>query len=308
MEKDKEFNISKEQVLTIIKEIEEKTAKNEYHITINYNRTPGLFDDKFGGLPYWDLSKEYPRDENGDSLVLLAQINLDGLERLNNSDGIELPQKGMLQFFHAVNDLYGFDFDADTGCDLKNNKGYKVVYHETVDTSVTEEQIRALNIDTTEDVEKQFTPIEKTSAIDLHIEKTSLGMSDYRWNKLFLQLLKEKFGIVVPEECCMYYILDDDIYEMLDEMEEERQEKKEEFGKYQHHMMGYADFTQFDPREGNKKLQKYDVVLLQIDSDYNNENSTCILWGDCGIGNFFINHEHLKNKNFNDILYNWDCC
>ena len=88
MEKDKEFNITKEQALSIIEEIEEKTTRNEYHIAINYEREAGLFDDKFGGLPYWDLSKEYPRDENGDSLVLLAQINLDGLKRLNNSDGI----------------------------------------------------------------------------------------------------------------------------------------------------------------------------------------------------------------------------
>ena len=286
MEKDKEFNITKEQALSIIEEIEEKTTRNEYHIAINYEREAGLFDDKFGGLPYWDLSKEYPRDENGDSLVLLAQINLDGLKRLNNSDGIELPQKGMLQFFHAVNDLYGFDFDADTDCDLREKKGYKVIYHETVDRSVTEEQIRSLNIKTTEDVDKDLTPILETRAIDLYIDKTSLGMSNYQWDKLFIQLLKEKFEIA--------------------EMQEEQEEEKEELGKYQHHMMGYADFTQFDPREGNKKLQKYDIVLLQIDSDYSEDE--CVLWGDCGIGNFFINHEDLKNKNFNDVLYNWDCC
>lgn len=306
MEKDKEFNITKEQALSIIEEIEEKTTRNEYHIAINYEREAGLFDDKFGGLPYWDLSKEYPRDENGDSLVLLAQINLDGLKRLNNSDGIELPQKGMLQFFHAVNDLYGFDFDADTDCDLTEKKGYKVIYHETVDRSVTEEQIRSLNIKTTEDVDKDLTPILETRAIDLYIDKTSLGMSNYQWDKLFIQLLKEKFEIAVPEDYCMYDILDDDIYEMIDEMQEEQEEEKEELGKYQHHMMGYADFTQFDPREGNKKLQKYDIVLLQIDSDYSEDE--CVLWGDCGIGNFFINHEDLKNKNFNDVLYNWDCC
>lgn len=63
----------------------------------------------------------------------------------------------MLQFFHAVNDLYGVDFDADTDCDLRENKGYKVIYHETVDRSVTEEQIRSLNIKTTEDVDKDLT-------------------------------------------------------------------------------------------------------------------------------------------------------
>jgi len=31
------------------------------------------------------------------------------------------------------------------------------------------------------------------------------------------------------------------------------------------------------------------------------------MWGDCGVGNFFINIEDLKNLDFSDVLYNWDC-
>ncbi len=33
-----------------------------------------------------------------------------------------------------------------------------------------------------------------------------------------------------------------------------------------------------------------------------------ILWGDAGVGNFFINREDLKRRDFSKILYNWDCC
>jgi len=29
--------------------------------------------------------------------------------------------------------------------------------------------------------------------------------------------------------------------------------------------------------------------------------------GDAGVLNFFINREKLKNKDFTEILYNWDC-
>ena len=36
-----------------------------------------IFDSKFGGMPYWNIDKEYPADENGNKLMLLAQINFD---------------------------------------------------------------------------------------------------------------------------------------------------------------------------------------------------------------------------------------
>ena len=32
-----------------------------------------------------------------------------------------------------------------------------------------------------------------------------------------------------------------------------------------------------------------------------------IMWGDCGGCNFFINKDKLKNLDFSDVLYNWDC-
>ena len=50
-----------------------------------------------------------------------------------------------------------------------------------------------------------------------------------------------------------------------------------------------------------KKNRDYDTLLLQIDSD------DYILWGDCGIGNFFIPKKSLIEKDFSNVLYNWDC-
>lgn len=68
-----------------------------------------------------------------------------------------------------------------------------------------------------------------------------------------------------------------------------------------HKLLGYPSFTQSDPRYDT--YAKYDTLLLQIDSDGDD-----IMWGDCGVANFFINKEDLKNKDFSKILYNWDCC
>ena len=75
-----------------------------------------------------------------------------------------------------------------------------------------------------------------------------------------------------------------------------------------HWLLGYPFFTQFDPRRNEEDFEIdeneifYDTLLFQMDSDED------ILWGDCGVANFFINKKDLENKNFNDILYSWDCC
>ncbi len=73
-----------------------------------------------------------------------------------------------------------------------------------------------------------------------------------------------------------------------------------------HKIGGYPYFTQSDPRN-DEELEKYDFLLFQLDTD-DDERGDRVMWGDSGIGNFFINTEKLKNLDFSDILYNWDCC
>lgn len=68
-----------------------------------------------------------------------------------------------------------------------------------------------------------------------------------------------------------------------------------------HKVGGYPYFTQYDPRDINSDC---DVLLLQIDS---NEKEG-IMWGDCGVANFFISAEDLAACRFDNLLYNWDCC
>ena len=69
-------------------------------------------------------------------------------------------------------------------------------------------------------------------------------------------------------------------------------------------MGGYPNFTQNDPRSYNKDQQNKTIMLMQIDSDLDND----IMWGDMGIANFFITPEDLAAENFDNVLYTWDCC
>ncbi|MCM1133810.1 MAG: DUF1963 domain-containing protein [Ruminococcus flavefaciens] len=47
--------------------------------------------------------------------------------------------------------------------------------------------------------------------------------------------------------------------------------------------------------------------MFQLDTD-DDERGYRVIWGDSGIGNFFISTENLRNLDFSDVLYNWDCC
>jgi len=298
--KDEEENyLPLEQVKVIHEQITEQTKRNAYRIAIVPDKKPKLYDSKFGGVPYWDLSKEYPVDAEGEKMLLLAQINLDSLERLNNSDGVELPESGMLQFFHAADDFYGCfseDFFAD-----ESQKNYRIVYHKTVDKNVTEEQIKALGVKSCEDEEyEELTPVFKTTAVALSVEEVSLKFPDYRYEKLFLKIANENYGIDVTDRT-LYDLFSEEAYDMFceDDTEEDA---------VHHNMLGYAYFTQTDPREENSEaFERYDTILLQVDSEFIDQEDY-VLWGDCGIGNFFINSADLKNQDFSRILYNWDCC
>lgn len=67
---------------------------------------------------------------------------------------------------------------------------------------------------------------------------------------------------------------------------------------------GWAHFTQFDPRDAADDRE----ILLQLDTYFGDKSPVELMWGDCGIGNFFISKEDLSRLDFSRVLYNWDCC
>ena len=78
-----------------------------------------------------------------------------------------------------------------------------------------------------------------------------------------------------------------------------------------HQMGGYPYFTQEDPRINAGELANLDVLLFQLDSEMlprKQGGGDLVLWGDCGVCNFFINREALRRRDFSWVCYNWDCC
>lgn len=269
----------------IIDEMKKRTLMEAFSLKIQPDIQPGICDSKFGGVPYWDMKKPYPTDYNGEKLILLAQINLDQIEKNEL-----LPENGMLQFFTGLDDVFGMNFDNP---DVQDT--FRVIYHESVDYSITNEQILRLNppISTNPDIE-EYTPLWKECAVKIEKTKAYMGESDYRFDTLFGETAHEKFNIKFDSA---FNLLDEDDYNKM----------VEELSTTGHWMLGYPFFTQQDPRTYEEKYRYYDTLLFQMDSDFINKEDY-VLWGDCGVANFFINHEDLKRKDFSKVLYNWDCC
>lgn len=283
------------EVYEIIQEIKQRTKTNAYSLEIEKGKSPGFLDSKFGGIPYWDMNKPYPKTSKGAPLMLLAQINFEKLfaEVPPDPEGL-LPQTGILQFFIQIDsayDVYGMDFEHQ---DLQ--EGFRVAYHEKIDPQVTPGQVKALQVPMCIGGEDVYdSPIFQEAALKATRKEACMGEGDYRFGKLFGKIAQEKFG----EKCkdpFLYNYLDSDAYGKV----------LEEFGNDGHWLLGYPYFTQADPREDEGKYRCYDTLLFQMDSDYGDEDY--VLWGDSGVGNFFINREDLKKRDFRKVLYNWDCC
>ncbi len=290
-----------EQEKKIIEEIKRRTRIQALNVTVNMNEKPSITDSKFGGVPYWDLSMEYPTSSSGRKLMLLAQFNLDKLNEEGKNPYDKLPKTGMLQFFiDTEDDCFGMCQEKEKADDKYIQDGYRVVYHKTINYSISPEEVEALGITVSTNLgDDNFGPICNEFAVDLQLKEVSMTANDFRYNTIFKDIMKEQKQ-QFNEEDNLYNILSDEAYDLLYD------EDGENNG---HWILGYPFFTQEDPRYpiyGNNNC-KYNELLFQMDSDYIDNNYE-IIWGDSGVCNFFIKSEDLAKADFTDVLYNWDCC
>jgi uncharacterized protein YwqG len=223
---------------------------------------------KFGGLPYLPQNVAYPKTPDGDFLFLLAQINFAEVPPLEN-----FPQQGILQFYIASDDLYGMDFD-----NMNQQDGFRVLYFSEVS-----DRSENLTTDFSFLPQPDDLPLEYgvNYRLDFTVKTAPIGVFDYQFDAIF----KPEFADRSEEE----------YWDFVEEYEEF-------FEVGSHQIGGYPYFTQSDPRENLASEETYHL-LLQIDSTDDDK----LMWGDAGIGNFFIKLSALKNLDFTDVLYNWDC-
>jgi len=213
----------------------------------------------------------------------LAQINFE-----KEKTSSPLPTKGLLQFFIADDDIMGVNFD-----DQITQTNFRVIYHENIDYAITKESVEQLEIPSSEKADNH--PVKGEYKISLTKNKDYITLHDIKFNKIFAQAYKEVYGKEIKSDEKYYNVLDNE------DVEKFEKELEPDSDSANHKMLGYSFFTQEDPRY-NKKYENYDTLLLQLDSD-----GDYILWGDMGVANFFIPKKALEDKDFSNVLYNWDC-
>lgn len=226
---------------------------------------------KVGGSAWWPRAEAAPVGEDGSALVLLAQINFGEMPA-----STAYPDSGLLQFFIAPDDYYGANFDSGFSVEeLSEQRNFRVVYWP--DTSGPEQ---TLPPQADEDYMTPHLP-DKPRRMQFAAGQERMSSSDYRFDQMLGGNGYERFEAWADENGHDKRIVDD-IYLELDG-------SGHKFG-------GYPYFTQSDPRaEGPYEL------LLQLDTDEH------MMWGDAGVGGFFIDPADLARGDFSRVMYNWDC-
>ena len=261
--------------LLVFKERIEETIQPYIEIKANFESDLRLWQSKFGGLPYLPRGFEYPRDVKRRVMFLLAQINFSEIPKL---DGF--PETGVLQFYIRSGDhLYGANFD-----DLTKQDGFRVIYF----SKVIEDESKLVT-DFSFLPKHDFLPWQEPCSLTFTRRYAPISAVDYQFERRI-------FG--------------QDAAESTDEMPK-RYAEYELYGAYEklfpsagHKLGGYPYFTQYDPRIGERYRDKNYMLLFQMDTD----GEADIMWGDSGVGNFFIQEQELEKRNFSKVLYTWDCC
>ena len=221
------------------------------------------------------VDKEAPLDSEGKPMKLLAAIWCSEVHGVP-----DFPERGVLRFYIADNDLYGADFDAPAV-----QKDFRVLFDENedaFDSSLREDS----------SVSADF-PIFGAFPVRLTPAMSAIRSSDYRYDDaVHAAVIKAGITDGKLEENELDYIYDQTAYAG-------------------HRIGGYPCFEQEDPRGYQRELRKYDALLLQIVShtmpDEKGKERDLIMFGDAGGCQFFIPRDKLIARDFSDVMYWWDC-
>lgn len=249
---------------------------------IPYRKETTLWNSKLGGLPYLPIGTAYPTTPSGDPLKLLAQLNFSEFPPLEG-----FPTDGILQIYILPDEVYGVNFNAPT-----DPTHFRILYHDSIIHDPSKLQVPP-PIEVCDSALDEDFPFKGSFALEGYLSYNMLTPSDFRFNAIFL----ETAATLSPEYATSTNytdLLDDDQNEMVYTYCEGEG----------HHIGAYPYFTQYDPREDH--FEDYTTLLFQLDSCGEGEDE--IIWGDCGVANFFIKPMALLQHDFSDVLYTWDCC
>lgn len=274
--------ITKEMIEKVINKIVAENTKEYISIKATPSTTLTISDSKFGGLPYLPIDFEVPKKDSV-QLTFLAQINCAALPKNDI-----FPSGGLLQFWIGRDELFGANLDGSPST-------HRVIYFSEIDGNIKEEDILAKYSAPNNTADTPFHPSEASFSLSFERAMSTITINDFQFENLVLTAIKDLY----PETS-----LNGDLYDILEE--DARTSLYTSFSGVNHAIGAFPSFSQWDARD-DEKNSAYDVSLLQVQSIFSNEDSFEIMWGDCGVANFFIKSADLKVLNFDNTLFVWDC-
>ena len=239
----------------------------EYMKIHAWNKGSSITNSKLGGYPYLPKGASHPRDDVGEYMLLLAQINFS-----EGSFPAPFPKFGLLQIF--ISAFHYQQIINMGGC--VPQKFFQIRYYPIMPTN-----------DLVTDFPYSFPcysvapsyPIGRELLLTFSKEVEPVSATDYRLHHFISAELAQQFTIIEQQPFYEVYL--------------------QYFSSADHKIGGYPYFIEEDFRAQDLSCQKYDTLLLQIVSD----DAQGIMWGDSGVAKFFINLNCLKACDFSDVLF-----
>ena len=259
-----------EQLLKCINQFKAETAVPCIKLTAEIGKNIPITNSKVGGKPYLPKGFEYPTNKKGQPLNFLAQINFEEMPSLEH-----FPKGGILQFY-----ILGMEFQG------KLSEISRVVYHEKISDQEQQEELPVFD-----EYELPFEP-EFEFKLTGELSENFIDLNDERFETIFTAIC-EKNSFEFDDEC-------EDTAEM---MRKHFAPNYYDFFKSSHLIGGYPRTPQ-----GISSAPKDSHLLFQLDTQYDdNLQDFTIMWGDVGVGHFFISLENLRNCRFDQVYYDWSC-
>ncbi len=274
-----------EQFLSTHRAALDATNRPVWRIALTPLAQDDVFTSKVGGRAYWPehAALTYPSSPDEKPLALLAQIRLDELPPTvaqalgaKSPIGPTWPTQGLLQFFIANNDLLGANFESPTA-----QTHFRVIHWPQLEAcGATPDVAAEFGSDT------NMLPMQSSGALRMRFEAGTETVGPAAHG--FAKALGGDLFASIRSWAQAHGVDADDLGEALFDTTE----------RGGHRLGGHPHFTQDDPRSGDTENWH---LLFQLDSDEH------LLWGDCGVANFFIADSALARGDFSQVLYNWDC-
>lgn len=244
------------------------------------------WNSKLGGVAYLPKGQPYPTGPDGAPLAFLAQLNFSEMPALEG-----YPSQGILQFFIAGGQsdahVYGMaNYDGkpynpqDYFASLSRQAWYRVVYYPQV------VQVHAALQSPPTTPRDMMLPLTGSTRLRFQADTEPVSVWDYRFQR-FLGQPADKFFAqfgAKEEAAAVNYIAFSE---------------KDHLAK----VGGYSSPVQDDPRM-IRPAEDW-IVLLELHAG-REEGRFDLMWGDAGMGAFYIRPDDLKRLDFSKVVYYWD--